>query len=252
MKLLKRSNFYRYFRRNLSTKPSLYFPIARLIGNTQLLNDDTDIVVDGFPKCGNSFSEAAFRTVLPHNTQLATHCHAPAQILRAVARNLPTILLYRQPDDTIASYMDMLKSDTSAEDLFVDYYTFYERILPVLDSVTCAYFDDMITKFPVIVGKFNQKFDLECPVPVDDQDFHIKVNALRDHHSQLRIGRAPIYSDSYSLAEQDRRRARRAHMKDIVKGYRNAKSRIRAVAVFEKIRAYDLSNQNTEEVLSVK
>lgn len=219
------------------------------MGNEQLLKQNTDIVIDGFPKCGNSFSEAAFRAILPEQTLLATHCHAPAQILRAVHKNIPTVLLYRQPDDAVASYMDMLQSEKAAKELYIDYRVFYESLLPVLDQLICANFQDMIKSFPNIVWKLNEKFDLELEAPNVDEEFMQKINSIRDQRSALRIGRAPIYSDSYGLEFQEARIIRRRYMESIIKTHETEDHRLRAVEVYKKIRYHDLSRHSLQNAL---
>ena len=101
--------FYRHLRRRLrllvSTRPALYALYARFEKLQFQLTDKTTVVVDSYPRSGNSFFEAAFTRAHCGREEVAHHAHAAAQVLAGAKRGLPCIVLLREPEAAIASFV---------------------------------------------------------------------------------------------------------------------------------------------------
>jgi hypothetical protein len=74
--------------------PALYLPLAAGFrraydGSRKAVGRETEVVIEGFPRCGNSFAFAAFALAQPHPVHIAHHLHAPAQVLASAARTPP-------------------------------------------------------------------------------------------------------------------------------------------------------------------
>lgn len=212
MSSLRESAPYRILRRRLSTSPRLYRFLARRLGNARLITDDTDLVIDGFPRSANSYVEAAFTvSQRPRGIAIASHTHAAAQIIEATRRDLPTVLLYRDPDEAIASFIDMAAGGLNPSLLYREYVTFYGAVLPVIDRVALAPFNVSTKDFPAVVKRTNALFGTAFAIPVVDETFRVEVACWRDKVSRARSGRPTLYSESHdseTLAERVERLAR--------------------------------------------
>lgn len=68
------------------------------------VSQDTEIVIEGFPRSANTFAVVASTQAQgARPIRIAHHLHAEAQVLAGVERKLPVIVLIRQPEDAIRS-----------------------------------------------------------------------------------------------------------------------------------------------------
>jgi hypothetical protein len=83
--------------------PAIYFNLFRLLRTRRsverLVTPDTQLVIEGFPRSGNSFARRAFvmaQNESSHKTRIAHHIHVPAQVVRAARWRIPTLVLIRR------------------------------------------------------------------------------------------------------------------------------------------------------------
>src|ERR1043166_5658936 len=87
-----------------SSYPFLYSKISRfLTGKVWYAAKDTDIVIDGFPRCANTYATYAFDLAQKARLNIANHIHKKSQFLVARKYGIPAILLIRDPLDCITS-----------------------------------------------------------------------------------------------------------------------------------------------------
>src|SRR4051794_35640317 len=80
--------------------PRLSLPLARHRTKNGIAADrTTDIVIEGFPRSGNTFAVVAFRLAQSRAMQVAHHLHIPAQLLWADRVGMPSMVLVRNPVD---------------------------------------------------------------------------------------------------------------------------------------------------------
>jgi hypothetical protein len=53
----------------------------------------TQLVIEGYPRLGNTFAVVAFLQAQKEDVRIAHHLHAPAQVIRAARWRIPTIVL---------------------------------------------------------------------------------------------------------------------------------------------------------------
>lgn len=88
-----------YLRLKIGAMP--VFSILFSLRNRELIvGRGTDIVIEGFPRTGNTFAVVAFKNVQDRNYQIAHHLHIISQVKKAVSNNVPVIVLVRNPVDT--------------------------------------------------------------------------------------------------------------------------------------------------------
>jgi len=86
------------------------------------------------------------------------HMHAPAQVIVAARRNLPTLILIRKPSDAILSWIGRFPNQSLAQALKY-YIRYYKAILPLSDTYVLATFDDVTSDFGKVIDKINRKFN---------------------------------------------------------------------------------------------
>jgi hypothetical protein len=144
----------------LSSIPSLYLPFARVkyrrVPN-RLVERDTELVIEGFQRSGNTFAVFAFEMAQDRPIKSAHHLHASAQVLRAVKLRVPVLLLIRDPRDAIVSHV--IREPCANMPAALRAWThFYERAVPVRDRIFVADFSRVSTDFGAVIRDFNEKF----------------------------------------------------------------------------------------------
>jgi len=143
----------------LSQHPAVALPIARARGHGVVAGADTEIVIEGFPRSANAFAVAAFaRAQRPHRARIAHHVHAPAQVLAAVRRGTPALVLIRRPEDCVLEYA-LKKRDVTLGQALRGYARFYAPLLPYRSGFVIGLFDEVITDFGSVVRRINQRFE---------------------------------------------------------------------------------------------
>ena len=142
--------------------PALFLPLAKLQlgrGRGEAIMRDTALVIEGYPRCGNTFAVTAFRQAQRRAIKIAHHLHAPAQIITAAKLRVPVLLLIREPVETVLSNLMLFQPPLiSARQAFRDYVRFYSAILPYREAVVTATFQEVTTDFGAIIQRVNQKF----------------------------------------------------------------------------------------------
>ncbi len=142
----------------MARHPTLALPIARLRGHGEVLDDDTDLVIEGFPRCASSFAVAAFRLAQePRAVRLAHHTHAPAQVLEAIRRGIPALVLAREPEEAICSLL--VRTPTLGPQAALRaYLRFYGTLLPHRDGFVVGAFTEVVRDFGAVIRRVNERF----------------------------------------------------------------------------------------------
>lgn len=164
-----------------SLEKNLRFSIGQYIGKTSwlywinyhrsiykdiLVYDDTDLCIEGFQRSGNSFFQQLMRRQ-NRDLKLAHHMHVPLQVIRAVDHKIPTVILIRKPQDSIASLLawdQNLRIDVA----LAAYHRFYHTILPYRDQYVIGRFEEVTDNPKSIVTKINAHFDTQFVMHVKD------------------------------------------------------------------------------------
>ena len=71
---------------------------------SQLIYKNTEIVIEGFQRSGNTFAYVAFILPQLRPVNVAHRVHAPAQVIAGIRMNIPVILLIRDSRDAALSF----------------------------------------------------------------------------------------------------------------------------------------------------
>ena len=142
----------------LAARPALAVPLARLRGHGEVVDERTDLVIEGFPRSGNTFAVAAFRLAQePRAVRVAHHVHAPAQVLRAVALGVPALVLVREPEEAVVSLL-VRDPERPPAALLRGYVRFHEPLLPHLDAIVVATFEEAVGDLGRAIRRVNERF----------------------------------------------------------------------------------------------
>ncbi|WP_155888825.1 hypothetical protein [Inquilinus limosus] len=140
--------------------PSLFFPLHRLLGEVDTgpaVTRDTDLVIEGFPRSGNTFAVCAFKLAQPGPVKIADHIHVAAQIIRAARYHVPACILARRPEDAVRSLV-VKYPFLNPRHVLQGYAGFYEKCLPYRRHFVAATFDDVTTDFGAVIDRINRRF----------------------------------------------------------------------------------------------
>ncbi len=176
--------------------PWLYRAIFRNRGGFEdlLVDEETDICIEGFPRSANSFAVAAFRHAQDEPVSIAHHNHVPAPVLTAVRRGIPTVVLIRDPVEAVISFRGLLLQIAATNDeekaFHVSYalrlkawISFYETIKPVADRIVIAPFEEVTDDFGGVIDRVNKRFGTAfAPFHHTEENVH-KVRSNRGYHA---------------------------------------------------------------------
>ncbi len=136
--------------------PALALPIARRRHGVPV-GPDTEIVIEGFPRSGTSFAVAAFGLAQDRPVRVACHVHAPAQVVSGVRRSLPTLVITREPEATVLSFV-IRNPHISMAQALRGYLRFYAPLLPYRRGFVVGLFGDVTSDFGAVIRRVNERF----------------------------------------------------------------------------------------------
>lgn len=144
----------------IRTRPGLFFPVMRMRSKFRCLivNKDTEIVIEGYPRSANTFAVAAFNYSQGRKVCIARHTHAPAQVMQGARCSIPVVLLLRKPEDAVVSLVIRDQSMTLTKALKM-YIWYHEAILEFVDKCVIADFDVVVNNYSLIIDEVNKKYN---------------------------------------------------------------------------------------------
>lgn len=136
--------------------PAIAMPLARWRGRGVVLAPDTEVVIEGYPRSGNSFAVAAFDMPQPRPLRIAHHTHAPAQVIAACRREVPTMVLVREPDQAALNLV-MYHPGLALTQAFKSYVSFHDSIWPFRAGFTVAPFPEVTADFGASMMRLNAR-----------------------------------------------------------------------------------------------
>ena len=123
------------------------------------LDRDTEIVIEAYPRCGNTFAHIAFKFAQKKPVNIAHHTHAAAQVIAGVKRKIPTLVIIRPPEDAIVSYLvGGFDPGLTVKQALREYISFYRLILPFSYGFVVATFEDLTKDFGAVIRRINQTY----------------------------------------------------------------------------------------------
>ncbi|WOB43927.1 hypothetical protein HNI00_12805 [Thermoleptolyngbya oregonensis NK1-22] len=150
-------------RRQIAKYPALYLPLARSkhqpghFYDPEVVSRETEIVIEAYPRSGNSFAVTAFKMAQQRPIRVAHHLHAAAQVRTGIQYNLPTLVTVRDPEEAVLSYV-ILSPFLLVRQALQSYLDFHEGILDLKDQMVVSTFQQVTTDFGQVIRRVNQRF----------------------------------------------------------------------------------------------
>lgn len=115
------------------TKKKNLFPFIHRATNRnwgKFCDYNTKLCIEGFESSANSFTYNVIRCVWP-SIKVGHHKHVVANLKRAYSYEIPTVVLYRNPEDAIPSLVSRFRPDSfEAVRRYIHFYRYVEDIAP--------------------------------------------------------------------------------------------------------------------------
>ena len=142
----------------LGSHPRAYLPLARWRYPENLVfGPYTEIVIEGFPRSANSFAVNAFCLAQDREVHVAHHLHAPAQVMAAGRAGVPAIVLVREPEAAICSFL-LWQPHLRVREAVTTYLRFYQALLGIEDVYVAARFEQVTADFGEVIDRVNDWF----------------------------------------------------------------------------------------------
>ncbi len=122
-----------------------------------LAGRNTALVIEGFPRSGNTFASAAFMVANGRDVPLGRHLHGAPHLLRAARLGVPAIALIRDPRDAVLSYV-IRRPHLTVADALVEYVDFYRTAWKAKESFVIGRFTQVIEDFGSVIDEVNERF----------------------------------------------------------------------------------------------
>jgi hypothetical protein len=134
-----------------------YLALARARHGSALSTGDTELVIDGFPRSGNSFAVVAFQLAQPTPCRVSHHIHSAANIIGAGKRGTPVVVTIREPEAAVLSCV-IREPYVSIRQALAAYIALYERLRTRRQSFLVADFREITTDMGIVTDRVNERF----------------------------------------------------------------------------------------------
>ena len=171
---------------------------------TCLIRNGTQLVIEGFPRSGNTYASIAFDVANPDDVPRVTHLHSPVNLEIAVRRGIPAVVLLRDPLDSVTSFIQRSPA-LSASALLREYSRFYKRAARLVDDLIVAPFEAVTDDFGSILRAVNLRFGTNFipyePTPENEDrvrggiEWSDSFNSRRHANREMTVSRPSIERD---------------------------------------------------------
>jgi hypothetical protein len=137
-----------------------YLPLARARHGDNVLADETELLIDGFPRSASTFAVVGFQLAQPRPVRLAHHLHVPAHIIAAIRMGTPTLVTIRNPEDVVVSAV-IREPFLTPRHVVAAYTRFYRALLPYRAEFVVAEFKETTTRLGDVIDRLNRRFGTE-------------------------------------------------------------------------------------------
>jgi len=185
--------FEKWLQIHAGRHPTVYFNLYRLLRThkdlVRAVTPDTLLVIEGFPRSGNSFARRAFVMAQDESFEprrIAHHLHVPAQVVRAARLQIPTLVVIRRPRDAVLSFA--VWDPISVDQALRYYVSFYETIEKYRDAYVLGLFEEITEDFGQVIKRINNKFGTTFSLFRHDEENVSKVFADMETYARDKFG----------------------------------------------------------------
>ena len=145
----------RIIRRLVWSRPTIYAPVALFRHRTNILRCEGELYIEGFPRSGNTFAVKAFQNANP-GLDVRSHRHIPTFILQAARKQLPGMVVLRNPIDAAISWAIFTGGPLRYA---LAYYNDYHAVLVKRrEPLFFVPFESVTGDFGKVMSDFNQRW----------------------------------------------------------------------------------------------
>lgn len=199
-------------RGDLGRLPAVFGPVERFKRSFNpayrnlAVSNQTDLVIEGYPRCGNTFAAQAFQLLSPQ-ARIAHRCHSFTQVSQAADRNIPCLILIRRPLDCIISAWMHADGKLSFPFLARHYIRFYRSCWSARQHFLVSDFETTTHAFGKVIQSVNSRWDTQISDPenlVNQPDFSKNIFAAVDQFYKTSRRRDDIKEEHISRPSEDR------------------------------------------------
>jgi hypothetical protein len=185
---MTKDNAKEWARRYVGRHPFLFYNFYRLRPSYRdlLVNRRTQIVIEGFPRSGNTFAVIAFEQAQRESVRVAHHLHMQAQVIRATQWSIRIFLQARKPTDAALSRVIGAPIPRALKHCG----SFYEKAAEYGDALVLRFFEDVTRDYGTVLERVNAKFATGFTSFVHSED-NVKCvfDRIEEVHCAMRGGR---------------------------------------------------------------
>lgn len=143
----------------IADKPSIYRLYIRILQpgkKSLIIGEQTEMVIEGFPRSANTYAVVAFRVAQAREVTIAHHTHVPATVIEGYERSLPVLLLIRDPMESVSSASVFTGKPPVA--LLREWLWFYRACIPYRQHYVLARFEEVISDYGQVIDRVNRQF----------------------------------------------------------------------------------------------
>lgn len=207
----------RYFTRVKLGQHRIGYEILRRIPtfSEKCVQGDTECVIEGFPRSGNSFFLSVFKKWNP-DVRVAHHVHVPQQVLCGLQKGLPVIVLIRNPIDALSSLL-IADNSLSLTLAIESYLGFHEKVLPVIEKTTIGRFEESTTRPQEIIKKMNASSKKQYLIKdiLSKEEEEVIFKNLIEHNKRMKQSEnlVPVPNEKKEALKQEVRERIASHRK---------------------------------------
>lgn len=117
----------------------------------------TDLLIEGFPRSGNTYAYLIARETLEGSLKIAHHVHGEAQFRCAAKYKVPAMLLIRDPVAACTSLL-LRQPALSAAQALSHYASYHRRLWPLRDNMIIVPFESLVEEPMVIFESLANRY----------------------------------------------------------------------------------------------
>ncbi len=160
---------------------------ATPLGTSRRLGPTTQLVIEGFPRSGNTFAVNAFRHANPE-VNASSHVHTPSQVKLAVSLRIPSLVVIREPLPTVTSLL-IAAPWVQIPAALNEYVHHHQQIIPHAHGFMVATFQQVTCDFGSVTRALNDRFGTSfLPFDHNPQTVEQVFSLIDEHHDRVHGG----------------------------------------------------------------
>jgi hypothetical protein len=148
--------------------PTVYLAVARRRYGDRVINQHTDVMIEGFPRSANTFTVTAFRSAQTRSVVVAHHLHSAAHVRAAARQGVPVLFLVRRPQDAVTSVL-VRKPALDAHAVMSAWVDLHQQVQPVVGRLVVASFEQVTSDLGRVIDRVNERYGTSFGRFVHDQ-----------------------------------------------------------------------------------